>query len=637
MDVLVLYSVQFLLFELITLVSSEMIVRFILKETVSKHPIMMISQERKARFVQLVLLILLATGFQFFLHVPFLMAMCLFGVIVRLCILQLYKSRRFKNASKKLLYTNNGSTVPEKGMAFSINHKPTGLYHRNFSQTNDNSSHECKVSTTQHSVSKPHKDFYSKPTPSPISRPYSANTFNTPPLRLPSFLATMKSSSIQRPSLLPHKISSVPVQSVKTRPLPPSPFGWNNIPLLTFFPAVSSREQSPPGIHNTGNVCFLNSIIQCLASIECFVPLLCNIADDGKYLDLIVNLRHVLQQTQKWQLSRINPSPLLESISVLNPELVSIRKRNSYQMQQDAGEFLLWLLDNLHTAYKERPFHDINLTDDNDANESDQLDVEQLQIVKDELVNQIKEIQSNQVSSCYELFRKLSTVDKQIMNIRDMSRMYELFGGQVLEARECQQCKRMSINLEYHTVLPLPVPNCKAVSSLSDCFSLFGEVENLFNENNMLLCSFCSENITTGTDSVAFTLGKRLALFSTLPQKLIVQLTRFFYDPVYNVASKNQSPVIFPVLDLNLSPFTMENKLNNTSASKQYLYNLTGFCIHTGAQSTSHGHYVAYAKVKDGTWYQFNDDHVTCVKDIATEIKSPFVSQNAYILFYSLK
>ncbi len=640
-----MFNVQFLLFELLTLASSEMIVRVILKEVVTKHPIMVVSQEFKARFIQLLLLILLATGFQLFLlHVPVFLILCLIGLTARLCILQFHKLTRFKNISKKLLYhaDNKSSTVPEGGVAFSINHKPTlpaELKHRNYSHTYNDFSNDPKGSNMR-ATKPPTTNLLNKSSPSPLARqPYSMRPFNTPPsLRSSTFLSSAKSSNIQRPSISPQKISSVPVQSIKTHPLA---FGWSNlnIPLLSFSPLINSpRKLSPPGIHNTGNICFLSSTVQCLASIESFLPLLSIVTGNEKHHNLIAALRHTLEETQTWKLNRINPLPLLESIAVLSPDLVSVRGRNSYQSQQDAGEFLLWLLDNLHTAYKEYDTH-IDLTNESDKDENKLL--QQLQVIKDDLANQIKDIHSSNISSCYDLFQKLSTVDKQIMNIRDMSRVYMMFGGQVLEARECQQCKRMSINLEYHTVLPLPVPDCKGVSLLTDCFSLFGEVENLFSENNMLLCSFCSQNNASGTNSVtapAFTLGKRLALFSTLPQKLIIQLTRFFYDPVNRIALKNQSPVKFPVLELDLSPFTMDNKLNpGSDTPQQYLYNLTGFCVHTGAQSTSHGHYIAYTKVKDGNWYQFNDDHVTHVKDIGAEIESSFVSQNAYILFYTLK
>ena len=101
-------------------------------------------------------------------------------------------------------------------------------------------------------------------------------------------------------------------------------------------------------------------------------------------------------------------------------------------------------------------------------------------------------------------------------------------------------------------------------------------------------------------------------------------------------ALKNQSLVHFPVSGLNVSPYTLKGKLNLESASPA-LYDLTAFCVHTGAHSTAHGHYIAYCKTQSDRWYCFNDDYVHAVDGIGSELKKTFVLQNAYILFYSLR
>ena len=612
-------GISFLVSEIITLSSSEAIVQLVCKEVNRKQrPLLALSLEFKARVVQEVLLILLWWAFSMFAHIPCLLLTCLAMVTVRLLVLKCYRSRNFRNVSKRLQL--NKQYFSQGRVAFQVDHTPTLLNSVNRTTFND----------------------HHTPRPMPMSFQTPNSMKANPDLPRTTLTSQLKQSNPQQRSVTPPRsiirganwmnrgYQSQRVTHFSPLYLPqyynPSPVHSNS-----FHPKGSSASTAlctspallPPGICNTGNICFLSSIIQCLASVDGLsFSILPRDCENEKYTSLVVSLHQVLKQTQMWELSHVNVTSLLESVSFLTPDLVAPRKQGKYQSQQDAGEFLLWLLDNLHMAYKEN------------IPVKRRVDLEKLEKDKEDLLKKVEETDSNDIAVCCSLFHRISTIDKEMLNIRDMSDIYRLFCGQVLEARECQKCKRMSINIEYYTMLPLPVPNSNVVLSLLDCFTLFGEVENLFSENNLLFCSFCSQNMTGECEpGSTFTPGKRLALFSTLPKKLVIQLTRFVYDAVNNVASKNQSPVVFPVTGLDLFPFTIENKL---AGSQQYLYSLTGFCVHTGAQSTSHGHYVAYTKVKDGTWYRFNDNHIASVKDIHNEIKSPFVLQNAYVLFYSL-
>ena len=214
----------------------------------------------------------------------------------------------------------------------------------------------------------------------------------------------------------------------------------------------------------------------------------------------------------------------------------------------------------------------------------------------------------------------LSEVDWELYWQKNSSSIYELFLGQLVEARQCQLCNKMSVNVEYFTVLLLPVPSLAVsdtthVFKLQDCFEKFSKVEDLV-KGNMLHCS-CTLSLQDKLTTL--TPGRRLALLSRPPKRLVIQLTRFSYDSLRKEAVKNTALVTFP-LTLDLYPHTMQAKLNPT-----------------GAQSTSFGHYVAYCRADNHQWYYCNDRNVRCIANIVTEMNTSFVLQNAYLLFYALQ
>lgn len=342
----------------------------------------------------------------------------------------------------------------------------------------------------------------------------------------------------------------------------------------------------------------------------------------------------MMKQCQDRKLNVVDSTSLLTAITPLAPHLVSAGRQQS---QQDAAEFLLWILDTVHSQYK------ANQQLSAEYLHSKQHTVEKLLSEKEALVTEMGEARSAIISSYRDTLSRLSQVDRQLLKLTDYSPVYNLCCGQLVEARECQKCLKVSVNLESYTVLPLPVhsnPGGGIIYQLTDCFSRFSEVEELTRSSNMLHCSCVLEQPTAdGQTDAGLTPGKRLALLSYLPQKLIIQLTRFSYNAVLNSAMKNQSSVAFPVTGLDLTPFLMETKLQMPCAhNPRQLYDLSAFCVHTGARSTLFGHYLAYCKLGPAeSWYCFNDGSVSAVHDISNEIASSFVLKNAYILFYSMR
>ena len=399
-------------------------------------------------------------------------------------------------------------------------------------------------------------------------------------------------------------------------------------------------SECPPGISNSGNVCFINSTLQTLAWTPGFIDNLkiaCDMEMSSspdpttkaqllKFLHSVLKQCHVLPDKSK-SFSAINSSKFLNAVSELVPYLVAPPQSRHRQTQQDASEFLLWLLDNMEGSVP-GPASDVSS------------DVFTSAERKKELCHlQLRQANSYDIETYGEPLTELARAD-WILQSKEVSFLTrELFLGQMVEARECQNCGRMSVNVEYFTVLPLPIPESLPDSvrqSVLDCFDRFSTVEEL-NSSNMMVCP-CSPSGKDG--EVILTPGKRLAMLSRLPKRLIIQLTRFSYNTALKCAQKNATPIVIPT-SINIGPYLMENKLSknaptiSSERSKTAAYTLYSICIHTGAQSTSFGHYLAYCQTSSGVWYCFNDSYVSVVPNMEQELQRPTVLQNAYLLYYT--
>lgn len=472
----------------------------------------------------------------------------------------------------------------------------------------------------------------------PVSRENTPN--QTPQQRLvvtPETRAadTLKpGSSLQRSPLL----SSTPIPQADSHPTGTScgaqSFLGQNFGYFSSFFKRRERNATPSGMYNLGNTCFINSTLQCLIWTKGFIESLPYMYSSQVYndntrlvrvLDDVVNLCHGFADSRS-DSKPVSVTELLRSISPVAPHLVAMPGTDAYQSQQDAAEFLLWLLNHLHGILRVQSGGksglDFILSDTN---------ISDLTKSKQACINILQKSKSNDIPLLREPLTNLSEVDWQLHWQEDSSTLYQLFLGQLIEARECQMCGKMSFSIEYFTVLPLPLPVIVGTNrhcTLKDCLEIFSRTEDM-TQSNMITCSCLSGSGDTLTP------GRRLTLLSHPSKRLVLQLTRYSYDSAQSSAVKNTVSVQFPQV-LDLFPHTMSSVLGNNSHVKSMVYELQGFCVHSGAQSTSYGHYVAYCKASTGQWFYFNDEQVSVIDNIDTELSSTFVLQNAYLLFYSL-
>ena len=134
-----------------------------------------------------------------------------------------------------------------------------------------------------------------------------------------------------------------------------------------------------------------------------------------------------------------------------------------------------------------------------------------------------------------------------------------------------------------------------------------------------------------------FTDGQRRSLLRQLPECLVIQLMRFTQHGLE--ITKLHKPVSVPLQGLDLTHLVIDNVMqreeigSNSLTSNNYKYELYGVCVHLGGENMACGHYLAYSKHVDGSWYKFDDESVVPV-NMEYELTTKYVRENAYLLFY---
>jgi ubiquitin C-terminal hydrolase len=154
--------------------------------------------------------------------------------------------------------------------------------------------------------------------------------------------------------------------------------------------------------------------------------------------------------------------------------------------------------------------------------------------------------------------------------------------------------------------------------TLEECLELFTEPETL-TKDDAWYCPSCKSHKEA---------TKQMSIWR-LPQILVIHLKRFNYQN-FIIRGKIDKFVKFPLKDLNMLPYILGDA-QTTASSSHPLYELYGVVNHQGI--SNYGHYTAHIKpmyTQDkGTWYCFDDDHITECKH-----KQHVITKDAYVLFY---
>ncbi|XP_047202919.1 ubiquitin carboxyl-terminal hydrolase 3 [Girardinichthys multiradiatus] len=350
------------------------------------------------------------------------------------------------------------------------------------------------------------------------------------------------------------------------------------------------------GLRNLGNTCFMNAILQSLSNIEqfsCYFKELPAVAlRSGKTagrrmyhtrsqgdnsVSLVEEFRKTLCSLWQGSQTAFSPDSLFYAIWKIMPSFRGFQ-------QQDAHEFMRYLLDHLH-----------------------------------------RELQYSRNGASHPVSPqdavRLSTTDSKCCINGTSSVVTSIFGGILQNEVNCLICGTESRKFDPFLDLSLDIPSQfrqkrskdqepGPTCTLLNCLRSFTDLEEL-DETELYYCHKCKKRQKS---TKKFWIQK-------LPKVLCLHLKRFHWTAF--LRNKVDTYVEFPLKGLDMRAFLLEPE--NTLPGN-CLYDLAAVVVHHGSGVGS-GHYTAYGS-HESHWYHFNDSTVTLTNEETVK------KAKAYILFY---
>ncbi|KAK6878408.1 Ubiquitin carboxyl-terminal hydrolase 7 [Candida tropicalis] len=425
---------------------------------------------------------------------------------------------------------------------------------------------------------------------------------------------------------------------------------YSHIPSHVVHQSDSSRNKkqnllkdfSVCGLRNFGSSCYINSTIQLLFGVYEFK----SIFNRGyqkhvkalKYLKMVAKANShskdsvllsdatagLLKTFQNNGGVSVSPTKFIRVTTMLKPDF------NIPYEQQDAQEFLLFLLDRLHDEMADKSPENYN---------------------------------PEEALRKWKIKLSLDTKDKYLDWCKSLhehegtSPITDLFQGHLQNKLKCNKCGYESISYSQFTILSLPIPasSTKEVN-LSDCLRYFIQDEVLSGENAWH-CPKCNGEVPTLDNHPVFE-NKRSGLFKLGGKKKQHQNQKNSKNNENAISTKSVNFVKLPsILILQLGLFNFTDKLDMqiryplvlkfNNHGHEIVYKLSGMINHVG--SLKSGHYTALVNksnineklknldnLKQPFWCFFDDDNVK--SNVANGHLSPpydeVVSSDAYVLCY---
>ena len=399
------------------------------------------------------------------------------------------------------------------------------------------------------------------------------------------------------------------------------------------------------GLENMGNTCYMNSIIQCLTSLDFFRSWLLkdkymkqlyqnivdtiaekkrkkeNISEDTQVIIKKKEVDEECEETVVYQLSALIQTMWYrnfickpESLKKIIGDKCSIFKGFK---QNDSQELLSMVLDAVHEETKAKvtvTFPNIPedvknylkvLTECTEKANDETLSIEE----REKFLIYLKQfknthIDSATISDSYIFWKKYIQKSHSIVT--------DLFTGLYYSKIICQECNNITWAFDPFTILSLPTQEY-GETTLADSLQKFVSTE-LLTDQEKYFCTECNKKVNA---------TKKIHIWEP-PNILIIQLKRF--KATNRMITKTSSVVKFPLEGLDIKDY-----LSDIHEIKNTVYDLHAISDHSG--SCYSGHYIAYCKNGiNKNWYGFNDERVfhVPVEDLEQEI----VTRDAYILFY---
>ncbi|XP_019359690.1 PREDICTED: inactive ubiquitin carboxyl-terminal hydrolase 50 [Gavialis gangeticus] len=295
----------------------------------------------------------------------------------------------------------------------------------------------------------------------------------------------------------------------------------------------SQQYQGLTGLRNLGNTCYMNAVLQCLCSISPLVEYFLS----GKYItalckenvEIATAFAYLMADIWLGDFDCVSPEVFCSVIGDRHPAFTK-------KTQQDAQEFLIYVLSELHETLKK-----LN-----------------------------KRSSQGNVSIAREN-RGISP---------ETSIITQLFEGQLSYEITCLECQNTTVKNEVFTVLSLPIPS-ETACSLQDCLDCFFQ-QDILTWNNQIQCSWCGTKQDTAVKTC----------LAKAPKIVILHLKRFDCQGSYK--RKLGTDIHYPLNNLDLSPYVYPLFRKNPKYSLCAVVNhfgyldgghYTAFCKHTVTQN----------------------------------------------------
>jgi len=413
------------------------------------------------------------------------------------------------------------------------------------------------------------------------------------------------------------------------------------------------------GLHNFGNTCYCNSVLQALffcppfrervlkyrserlkqgsskkdTLLSCLCELFYNISSQKKKSGVLYPKKFIARLRKEYE-SFDNYAQhdahelfnrLLNSIHLVLVEENKEREEQQQQQQQFNLEQAAKVVKKERSSIFKRRKHKKQSSKNNVSDVSESLaSITDGQAIED-VTNQQNSKKSSATADVKSRTGESKNPEAPSLQSSDMGAasvdntwINEIFQGTFSTITRCLTCETVKHRDEDFLDLSIDI---EQNTSITHCLRVFSNQQTLSGEHKYS-CDVCRSKQEA---QIAMRIKK-------LPRILALHLKRFKYCDSLNKYTKLSYRVVFP----------FELRLFNTTADAEdsdRLYDLIAVIVHCGS-GPHRGHYVSIVK-SHGTWLLFDDDNVEMIEPSGMEdffgISADKNSESGYILFYQCK